>query len=287
MRYRGVLHALDLFLFVFSGETDDGNELPNQPGYGLSLWSRVATAASTLTISVSKAWTSNIAMYSGERAFFPLERRIITYSNLSNLTIWRADTPPGEESRLTRALKAYHIEKARDPTDLPPWLFEEHERRPLGGPGTRRRYREGSEYDHDSHRATAPPRSGGRSLRDIYDAAATTSVIPSRQQETREWSRRRLQDDAPVGPPPSKANDRLKALRDAKRNAAQRNAPVASMQSSHLTGDEGPVYEERGRGYGSDRGDGDGPRRIPPSLPASVRPLRSGVLPPRRTVRKI
>ncbi|KAF8478452.1 hypothetical protein DFH94DRAFT_56853 [Russula ochroleuca] len=263
MRYRGVLHALDLFLFVFSGETDDGNELPNQPGYGLSLWSRVATAASTLTISVSKAWTSNIAMYSGEH------------------------TPPGEESRLTRALKAYHIEKARDPTDLPPWLFEEHERRPLGGPGTRRRYREGSEYDHDSHRATAPPRSGGRSLRDIYDAAATTSVIPSRQQETREWSRRRLQDDAPVGPPPSKANDRLKALRDAKRNAAQRNAPVASMQSSHLTGDEGPVYEERGRGYGSDRGDGDGPRRIPPSLPASVRPLRSGVLPPRRTVRKI
>ena len=33
-------------------------------------------------------------------------------------------TPPGEESRLTRALKAYHIDKARDPADLPEWLFE-------------------------------------------------------------------------------------------------------------------------------------------------------------------
>ncbi|KAH9996913.1 hypothetical protein BJV77DRAFT_135837 [Russula vinacea] len=200
------------------GEMDDGNELlPDQPGYGLSLWSRVATAASTLTISVSKAWASNIAVYSGEH------------------------TPPGEESRLTRALKAYHIEKARDPTDLPPWLFEEHERRPLGGSGTRLRYREGSEYDdYDVHRATAPPRSGGRSLRNIYDAAAATaSVIPSRQPETQEWSRGRLQDDAP-GPPRSKSNDRLKALRDARRIAAQRNAPVASTHS-----DGRPTYEER------------------------------------------
>jgi hypothetical protein len=38
-----------------------------QPGYGLSLWSRVATATSTLTITVSKAWSSNIVAYSGER----------------------------------------------------------------------------------------------------------------------------------------------------------------------------------------------------------------------------
>lgn len=180
-------------------------------------------------------------------------------------------------------MKAYHIEKARDPTDLPPWLFEEHERRPLGGSGTRLRYREGSEYDdYDVHRATTPPRSGGRSLRNIYDAAAATaSVIPSRQPETQEWSRGRLQDDAP-GPPRSKSNDRLKALRDARRIAAQRNAPVASTHS-----DGGPTYEERSRGYGSDRGDGDGPRRHPPSLPTSVRPLRSGVLPPRRIIQKI
>lgn len=78
MGCRGVLDALYFILF-FSGEMDDGNELlPDQPGYGLSLWSRVATAASTLTISVSKAWASNIAVYSGERAYLlPLVRKNI------------------------------------------------------------------------------------------------------------------------------------------------------------------------------------------------------------------
>jgi hypothetical protein len=33
----------------------------------MTLWSHVAEAANSLTITVSKAWTSNIAMYSGER----------------------------------------------------------------------------------------------------------------------------------------------------------------------------------------------------------------------------
>jgi len=62
------------------GKMDDRDELPVQPGYGLSLWSRVATAASSLTISVSKAWASNIAVYSGERmslGFLPLLPRIM------------------------------------------------------------------------------------------------------------------------------------------------------------------------------------------------------------------
>jgi hypothetical protein len=183
-------------------------------------------------------------------------------------------------------LKAYHIDKARDPTDLPPWLFEEHERRPLRRSGTSLSHREVSEYDYDSRRATAPPRSSGRGLRDVYDAAATATAIPSRQQEMRESSRGRLQDDVPVVGPPSKANDRLKAMRDAKRNAAQRSAPVASTHSSRLTGDERPVYEERGRGHGPDRRDGEGSRYRSPSLPASVRPLRTGVLPSRPSIRK-
>lgn len=198
---------------------------------------------------------------------------------LNDLPFSRADTPPGEESRLTRALKAYHIDKARDPTDLPPWLFEEHERRPLGRPGTSSRDREGSEYDYDSRRATAPSRSGRRGLRDVYDAAAATATAtanPSREP------RGRLQDDVPVAPAPSKANDRLKALRDAKRNVALRNAPVASIQSSRLAGEE---WEERNRGRGPDRGDSEQYRS--PSLPASVRPSRSGGLPPGRSIRKI
>lgn len=239
------------------GETDYRDEL--LPGYGLSLWSRVATAASTLTINVSKAWASNIVAYSGEH------------------------TPPGKESRLTRALRAYHIEKARDPTDLPPWLFEEHERRPLGRSETSRRHREGSEYDYDSRRARAPPRSSGRGLRDIYDAAATDSAIPSRHQEMREGSRGRLQEDISVSAP-SKANDRLKALRDAKRSAAQRNA---SNRPSRPTDEEWPVREERGRRHGPDhRADGEGTRHRSPSLPAGPRPAHGGGLPPRPSIRK-
>jgi len=240
-------------------EYDDRDELPVQPGYGLSLWSRVATAANTLTVNVSKAWASNIVAYSGEH------------------------TPPGEESRLTRALKAYHVEKARDPTDLPPWLFEEHERRPLGRSETSLRHREDSDYDYDSRRATAPPRSSGRSLRDIYDAAATDTAIPSRHQEMRERSRGRLQEDIPVSAP-SKANDRLKALRDAKRNATRRNA---SNRPSRPNDEERPVREERGRRSGPDhRAEGEGPRYRSPSLPASARPLHGGGLPARPSIRK-
>lgn len=225
-----------------------------------------------MTISVSKAWASNITVYSGERAFLSRSKGVCLH-----ILNYLLETPPGEESRLTRALKAYHIDKARDPTDLPPWLFEEHERRPRGGPGTSLRDREGSEDDYDSHRATAPPRSGGRGLRDIYDAAeatATATAIPPRE------TRGRLQNDVSVAPAPSKANDRLKALRDAKRNAALRNAPGAGIQSSHPNGEES---EERGRGYGSDRGDSE--RYRSPSLPGNVRP-RGGGLPSGRSIRK-
>jgi len=180
-------------------------------------------------------------------------------------------------------LKAYHIDKARDPTDLPQWLFEEHERRPLGRSRMSLRHHEGSEYDYESRRATAPPRPSGRGLRDIYDAAATDTAIPSRQQGMREGSRGRLQEDIPVSAP-SKANDRLKALRDAKRNATQRNATI---RSSRPTVEEWPVREERGRGYEPDhRADGEGPRHRSPSLSASVRPRHGGGLPPRPSIPK-
>ncbi|KAI0046113.1 hypothetical protein FA95DRAFT_1419202 [Auriscalpium vulgare] len=38
-----------------------------EPGHGSSLWTRVAAAASNMTVNVSKAWASNITTYSGER----------------------------------------------------------------------------------------------------------------------------------------------------------------------------------------------------------------------------
>ncbi len=36
------------------------------PGFGSSLWSRVAAAAGSLTVNVSKAWQANVATYNGE-----------------------------------------------------------------------------------------------------------------------------------------------------------------------------------------------------------------------------
>ncbi|KAI0374810.1 hypothetical protein BV20DRAFT_1010460 [Pilatotrama ljubarskyi] len=84
-------------------ETKSGSGKP-AAGHGSSLWTSITSVASNLTISVSKAWSSNLPTYNGE------------------------DTPVGGESRLTRAMKAYHIEKARDPSDLPEWLFDERER---------------------------------------------------------------------------------------------------------------------------------------------------------------
>ncbi|KAK0459686.1 uncharacterized protein EV420DRAFT_1268567, partial [Desarmillaria tabescens] len=157
-------------------------------GDGATIWSRVATAASTLTVSVSKAWATNVTTMSGE------------------------ETPPGQESRLTRAMKAYHIEKARDPSDLPAWLFDEHERTPLS------RY---DRYEVAENPITELPRPRG--LRDIYDAATVTPPAPSRFERT---YRPNYADDYP----PSKATDRLKALRDAKRSAvnprANRDPPI-------------------------------------------------------------
>lgn len=38
-------------------------------GFGSSLWNRVANAAGSLTISVSKAWEANVATYMGESTF--------------------------------------------------------------------------------------------------------------------------------------------------------------------------------------------------------------------------
>ena len=60
----------DQVRLVVHEDGDGDDEPPVESEYGLSLWSRVATAANTLTVSVSKAWASNITTYSGERAYF-------------------------------------------------------------------------------------------------------------------------------------------------------------------------------------------------------------------------
>ncbi|KAJ6496637.1 hypothetical protein C8R47DRAFT_1184559 [Mycena vitilis] len=179
-----------------SGRGDSPPPETDTPGDGYTLWSKFASTASSLTVNVGKAWATNITTFAGE------------------------ETPVGQESRLTRAMKAYHLEKARDPSDLPAWLFDEKERRrpaPAAEPVSRSR-RRNDEYADDDYevvekRRAEPPASRG--LRDIYEAAAASSASSTPSARSPRGGRSYADDSAQ----PSRATDRLKALRDAKRGA--------------------------------------------------------------------
>lgn len=170
--------------------SDEGDPSPPE-GEGHSLWNQVVTVANSLSVNVSKAWATNLPTFNGE------------------------ETPPGQDSRLTRAMKAYHLDKARDPSDLPAWLFDEHERRPVGRSRFRDGHREDDRDENVAQTQSLTPKSRG--LRDAYDASTSNSI--------------RLQTErAPVsdlfgdGTRPVKTTNRLKELRDAKRKA--RTAPT-------------------------------------------------------------
>jgi len=181
-------------------------------GAGYTLWSRLASAAGTLGVDVGKAWATNVAVRSGE------------------------ETPPGEESRLTRAMKAYHIEKVHDPSDLPAWLFEEHERRPGGR--SRLINRQNGRHDYGDGGLMAAPRPRG--LRDVYDAAPSSfsSGLSGRPTPSQ------FADEPAV---PSKATNRLKAMRDAKRQNSRfdDNSVTSSFDSDRRDGREGGEISER------------------------------------------
>ncbi|CAL1704837.1 unnamed protein product [Somion occarium] len=110
-------------------------------GFGTALWSRVAVVAENLTVSVNKA--------------------IETYAD--------PPTPIGQESRLTRAMKEYHLTKARDPSDLPDWLFEDRDRGVLG------RLKIANATPDDLSR----PSSTATSLPPITDPLPTSDRLPS------------------------------------------------------------------------------------------------------------
>lgn len=143
-------------------------------------------------------------------SFFMLVKACLYLARSARILICDLETPPGKESRLTRAMKAYHREKAQCPEDLPPWLFAEDERKPVKSPSPH-------------HRATQESQSlqRPRGLREIYDAAAIqTQHFTAPANSLRSPPSRTYQDDSG----PSKATDRLKALRDAKRNALTGNS---------------------------------------------------------------
>jgi hypothetical protein len=128
-------------------------------------------------------------------------------------------TPEGGESRLTKALKSYHLSKARTASDLPSWLFSEDEGRVTRSAFTAR---EDDRYEEAEARL---PRQRG--LKAIYaDAEAKSSMsnptpAPSYLRERTGRSRfdrfdePEEQYDIQVTYQ-SKATSRLQAMRDAR-----------------------------------------------------------------------
>ena len=160
----------------------------------------------------------------------------------SNSDVTLAETPPGGETRLTRALKAYYIERARAPADLPPWLFDEHERRPQAArPPPRNQQRDddrgvgrrnnmappsnrGRSYDDEYEYEQQPPQAKRGALRDIYDSAAASNQ-PKPPAAGRTLAPSSYRDDGNANV--SRATSRLQALRDAKRlQPASTGAPA-------------------------------------------------------------
>ncbi|OBZ75236.1 hypothetical protein A0H81_04392 [Grifola frondosa] len=205
-------------------DDDTGSDVSEKvpAGFGSSLWSRVAVVASNLTVNVSKAWATNVATFSGE------------------------ETPPGQESRLTRAMKAYHIEKARDPADLPEWLFEERER------GVTGRFRSADKSASNAaemrvERNANIPQPTMNTRRDVSEVVQSTYG-------------RSVGDTYLSGGEsrPSKPTDRLRELREIKRSATK----------VHFTDQVGPRRAAENR---ANPGNNElPPRRTPAAIEVNV-----------------
>ncbi|KAH9854154.1 hypothetical protein C2E23DRAFT_884257 [Lenzites betulinus] len=182
------------------GDEGEGEEKRRTPaGHGSSLWTSITSVASNLTVSVSKAWSSNIPVYSGE------------------------ETPVGGESRLTRAMKEYHIAQARSPADLPEWLFDERARGVRGHQADAPRPPQDSRAPPPPSTATATsPSTGSRPSRS--PTIARRDEPPPRPMRGPTLADRRAGDAASAGSAEhvTKSMERLRALRDAKRNAKVR-----------------------------------------------------------------
>lgn len=221
-----------------SFEEHDSEDPVPTTGVGYTLWGRLASAAGTLGVDVGKAWSTNVIVQAGE------------------------ETPPGGESRLTQAMKAYHLQKARDRSDLPSWLFEEHERRPLG----RSRFVSSPNSRQDDGYEESAPTPRSRGLRDIYDtAAAPPSASPRTPGSSGRPTPNRFADAVIA----SKATNRLKALRDAKRlNSRFEDEPLVNKNTSDRDrrepGRRGIEVADRRPPprVGLPSGPGGGPRRI-------------------------
>ncbi|KAH9946179.1 uncharacterized protein BXZ73DRAFT_95677 [Epithele typhae] len=184
-----------------SREMDEKMDDKPASGAGSSLWSNITTVASGLS-----NWYKNSPAVSGEG---------------------------NGESHLTRVMKAYYIDKARGPADLPEWLFDERER------GLRSRDEETPRSSRDEPRSTGrgrderelelepvavpPPRPRrGLTLADRQQQEREQAQAQAQSRGARRPARSRYDDDDEPAQPVTKAASRLRELRDAKRAATAR-----------------------------------------------------------------
>ena len=135
-------------------------------------------------------------------------------------------TPPGQESRITRALKAYHISKANSPSDLPAWLFDEKERGLTSRlAATGRQSPDGDPRnitgDYDAREVPPPPRAAPKAV-PMPSRGATTNGRPEYKKVYADEEDRQNM---------SRATQRLKELRDAK--ALPRKQTIRFADSVH------------------------------------------------------
>jgi hypothetical protein len=194
-------------------DTAENKGAGTMEGYGTSVWNRISSAANTLTINVGKAWSAGLFTDDGEGVYgFYSSYRYLVMCVLCGYLV----TPPGGETRLTRALKSYHLNKARTTSDLPVWLFTEEERRVSRSSFTSR------ENDRMDEQEMRTPRRKG--LRTIYADLAETSTNDNTPEflSERTGFRNRLDqsirtDGTATGSYRSKATTRLQSMRDARR----------------------------------------------------------------------
>ncbi|KAI0093622.1 hypothetical protein BDY19DRAFT_263307 [Irpex rosettiformis] len=218
------------------GEEEEEEEEKSVPrGFGYSLWSKIQTAATNLSVNVGKSWETNVSLSSGEV------------------------TPPGQESRITRALKAYHIAKASRPSDLPAWLFDEKERGL-----TSRLAASGRQSPDDPRNITG----------DTYDARDEPAPPPKPMVApvaNRRPEYKKVYADEEDRQSMSRATQRLKQLRDAK--ALPRKQTIREDSGVQHMSPLAPAEPVNAREMGPAKRDVSAKRPVARGLPSGVRPM--------------
>ncbi|KAI5476936.1 hypothetical protein MNV49_007037 [Pseudohyphozyma bogoriensis] len=128
---------------------------------------------------------------------------------------------PDGDTKLTRVIKEYHISQATCSEDLPHWLFTASELSVRTSAASRAAEREEREHSYSSHHDRPVHRQVSNVSTDSYSRARRGS-IEDFNPYTHQAPARRGSASSEHGLPPgvaSRAADRLRAMREAKRSA--------------------------------------------------------------------